>query len=151
MALTLEIPYKKELTSSRSVAELSPLLKDPKDLIEKNFTGLESLTPLSNSTYTWTFQNLSYGGFDLKIRFNTQFISGPNTFEIKPVDITGHRLSSLWKITQQGKGALIHFNMKIILELPVPTLMKGMVQPLAEKELTKLLDQFTENIGKAIA
>jgi carbon monoxide dehydrogenase subunit G len=127
-------------------------LVDYENSVGKQFQGLESFTCEGHDKYRWTFESLNYGSYHLQITFLTKFEKkDPQTLEITPVKGTDKAaFSGCWKLKPNKEGTLVTFEAKLIGELPLPGLMKTMITPLAQKEVTKLFNRYVENVSKSL-
>lgn len=120
--------------------------------VGKKFEGLESFKREDHNKYRWTFESINYGNYHLQITFITKFKKkDPQTLEIIPVKATDKAaLSGCWRLKPNQDGTLVTFEATLVGELPLPGLMKTMIAPLAQREVTKLFNRYVENVSKSI-
>ena len=73
MAFSVEIHCNSSFLSPHNMEKTLELLSDYEESIGKHFEGLESFRSEGDGVYLWTFQKLSYGGYNLQIQFRTRF------------------------------------------------------------------------------
>ena len=152
MAFTVETHCSGKFSSPHSINETLEFISDYPTSVAKHFDGLKHFTQEGPDTYRWTFESLKYGGYELTITFVTRFAkSSLQEIEIIPVKGSDKAaLSGRWRLEPCGQETMVHFEATLVGELPLPGLMKGMVTPLAQKEVKKLFDRYIQNVAKAI-
>lgn len=152
MAFTVETHCSGRFHSPHSEKKTLEFITDYQNSIAKHFRGLESFSQEGPDTYRWTFESLKYGGHELKITFLTRFET-ISSHEIRIVPVAANdkaSLSGFWYLAPTSEGTEVKFEATLKGELPLPGLMKGMVTPLAQKEVKKLFDRYIQNVANAI-
>ncbi|NDC23584.1 MAG: hypothetical protein EBZ49_05570 [Proteobacteria bacterium] len=152
MAFTVETRCSGQFSSPHSASGTLHFITDYETSIAKHFEGLKSFTKEGPDTYRWTFESLRYGGQELTITFVTRFERcSEHEVRIVPVKNTDKAaLSGRWHLSPSAQGTKVTFEATLSGELPLPSLMKGMVTPLAQREIKKLFDRYIHNVAKAI-
>ncbi|MFM8315893.1 MAG: hypothetical protein ACKOA8_16565 [Deltaproteobacteria bacterium] len=152
MAIKIEVHCNSSFNSPHSLEKTLALLSNYEQNIGNHFEGLQNFIPEGKDVYRWVFKTLSYGGNQLKIEFKTQFQQvGTDMIKIIPVDSTCKAaLSGCWKLLPLNEGTRVNFEADLVGELPLPSLMKSMVTPIAQREVTKIFDQYIHNVSKSL-
>jgi carbon monoxide dehydrogenase subunit G len=121
--------------------------------VPQNFPGVASFETLSPHQYLWCFEPIRYGQYEYQVKLRAQLsIVDTTTFRIDP--IPGDETSQIraeWKITNEGGSTWVDVQFNLTALLPVPSLLKGVVAPLAQKELSRFFDRYCENAKKSLA
>jgi hypothetical protein len=149
MAFNVEINCRSSFVSPHPIEKTMVLLADYESSIGNNFKGLETFRSLGGDVYEWTFEKLSYGGYDLQIRFKTKLEQkGADLIQIIPVATDSKTsLSGYWKMVPTSQGTQVNFFATLVGELPLPGFMKSMIAPLAQREVQKIFDQYISHVS----
>jgi carbon monoxide dehydrogenase subunit G len=152
MPFSVETICKTSFQTTHSVDQIMEFLSDYDNSVGNQFDGLESFKLEGHDSYRWTFESINYGSYHLQITFLTKFKKkDPQTLEIIPIKGDDKAIfSGCWKLKPNKDGTLVTFEAKLVGELPLPGLMKGMITPLAQKEVTKLFNRYVENVSKSL-
>ncbi|MCB0417037.1 MAG: hypothetical protein KDD39_05270 [Bdellovibrionales bacterium] len=151
MAIQIGIHYQKELESPLSAPQTMDFFWDFERSLFPHFPGLKASENLGNDRYHWIFSPLSYGGYNIQIEFQTQFLREQNRIVVSSVPGVGFTtLDGAWSFYPAGGSTQVGFDFQIKGELALPFFLKGVVAPAAEKELFKLFSQYINNVEKAI-
>ncbi len=127
-------------------------LKQIEPLVRKNFPSLDRFEKNSDGNYIWHFREFGFGGKKIALELVTQFTVQPDgTLVAQSVPDSLHYIQAKWSLKEQEAGTSFSFHALLTFQVPLPGLMKGMVAPLAERELTKLFRQFTDNVAHYLA
>lgn len=158
MAVELDVPYENSIVVGQPLGAAFAYVTDVEKHVPATFPGLESFLKKSDDVYEWRFKKIEYGGYAVQILLLTRFLpSPPNRIEIQSVDSPGHSsFTGNWNFepldpAQNGKHTRLTFSASFKVQLPVPFFLKAMVEPLAQKELSKLFDRYLHNVEKALA
>lgn len=151
MAFNVEIQCQSSFVSPCDLDKTMERLSNYEMSIGNNFQDLEAFSKEGDGIYLWTFPKLNYGGNQLQIQFRTQFQKHlPDIIKMIPVPSkTKANLSGQWKLTSLKEGTRVDFEATLVGELPLPSLMKSLVAPLAQKEVKKIFDRYIENVAKS--
>lgn len=150
MALRVEVPYHRVFTSKHSPQEAYDYFSDLEKSVPENFPGVEGFETVSEDTFRWVFEKVGYSGYEVQIKLITRFIkTAPTRIEVTPIAEPGACLfSGSWDFKPQGAGTQIDFNVKFVMDLPIPSFLRAMAVPLAQKEMTKLFDRYIDRVQK---
>lgn len=153
MPLPVRVEYSKRLSSAKSAAETFRYLCDVPTSIPSHFPGLASFDEVRPDCFEWVFEKLKHSGYEFQIKLSTEkTVQDPYRLRLigeKQKDYSA--VNASWQVVPNGDASDIEFQITIEIEIPVPSLLKGMVTPLAQRELTKFFDRYAENIKKTLA
>lgn len=153
MGTPIAIAFEKKITVTRSPAESFQYLSHPIENIQNAFPGLATFTQTGPQEYQWQFQKLSYSGYELAFSMNTQLKTTQDTVTHFPLSGKGNaQLQAEWQIQAHPRqGSQLLFRAELTLELPIPRFLKGMAEPLTQKEISKLMEQYVSNVAKDLS
>lgn len=153
MAAKVHFSYQKEFSSSKNQVEVHRYLSDVAASVSKNFPGVEHLNNVAPDTFEWTFEKFGYKNYEFQIKLTTLVKnSPPSKIEMHPVPKAGQgELTSTWHIDPATNGSKIRYNASLNLELPIPSLLKGLAEKIVASEFTKLFDRFIRHVDQALA
>lgn len=150
MSVSLEIPFRGSVQSAKDNEATFRWLADWPISVGGQFPGLTEFRETEPNVFSWRFQEVGYQAFRLAIALKTRREAAPPK-TISAVPLPGpHRLGFQWRLAPAAQGCRADFEAKISLDLPVPSLMKGLVTGFAEIELRSLLEQYLQHVEKAL-
>lgn len=150
MPFTLDIPYRSSVLSARGVEGTFEWLSDWPISIGRAFPGLKTFRETEPNRYAWEFDEIGYQSFRLTIVFQTRKeTQAPKSVSCVPLS-GPHKIQFQWRLSPVGGGCRADFEAKITLDVPAPSLMKGLVTGFAEKELRSLLERYLQHVEKAL-
>ena len=124
-------------------------LKNYQEALPSFFPGLHRFEQQGPQIYLWEFEPLRYGGKQLTISFKTTFDESENKIRITPVaPPTETNLKGEWSVSAVPEGCTLKMHFELEFSVPLPKLMKAMVVPLANTELSKLFERYADNLQK---
>lgn len=151
MAFSIETSCSGEFTCPKDINSTLEFISNYEKSVGALFYGLESFTRIADSTYHWKFKSLNYKGYELSLQFRTEFKKTDQGIQIIPVkDPTASSLSGAWELSTVSAGCLVKFRASLYGEIPLPFLLKSIVTPLAQKEVSKIFDSYVTNLKKAL-
>ncbi len=145
MAVQVEIPYHTIWNFPQKRSEVFAYFADLEKALTAHFPGLDRVKQVGD-TYVWEFEPLEYSGYKLDFRFNTQIQVKPDeTIQAVPAGGGLGKLNCTWTFTETH-GTQVEYRAKLVVELPVPGLLKGMVTGVATKEITKLFERYSASV-----
>ena len=153
MAVRITVPYEKLFLSPLSLEATYQYFSNFEKSIPGNFPGLEVFEPQGNETYRWVFEKVGHSGYELQIQLITRFEKHPHS-RINAVSVAAPGASGFkggWAFQSQGEKTQVTFQAQFEIELPIPSLLKSMAAPLAQRELTKLFDRYIARVEKNIS
>mgnify|MGYP001502792048 CR=1 FL=1 len=119
-----------------------------------HFPGLEALIPVPPDGYTWRLEKTGVGKLSLQASWTSRYTYEPEQGRVSWTPLPGggnSQVSGQWRITPRAGGSRIEFQNRALLTLPVPKLMKGMVEGFVRRENERLIDGYLANLGKTLA
>lgn len=153
MATSVDIPFSSTIRSKRTLDDTFAYLTDLEKNVGDNFPGIETIRPVAPATYEWTFKSIKYQGFDLSVRFATKVVTAPPhriTLEPSPGPYTS-RLKGTWTLNPGHQGLHVQFDFLFQIEIALPSFLKTVLTPLAEREFTQLLKRYVNNVEKSLS
>jgi carbon monoxide dehydrogenase subunit G len=153
MAVKVEIPYRRAFEVPRDPKWVYEYFADVAKAVPANFPGVEEFQPLAPDRFRWVFEKVGYSSYELQIRLATQFHKEPpHRISATPYpEPGGCQFTGSWEFKAAGTGTQITFDAKLEIELPVPSFLKAVATPLAQKELSKLFDRYIARVEKNLA
>lgn len=117
-----------------------------------HFPKVDKLTDLGDGVYQWEMHKVGTAQVNLQTVYASKYVSDPakGTVRWTPVKGVGNaQVGGSWKITDR-KGQSTHCVLKIdgTVDVPLPALMKPVVQPVVEGEFEKLVEKYIANLIK---
>lgn len=149
MALKITFQYTHRFTSPKKREDVYNFLVDYEKSIVPMFPGLKSIQPKGNDEYVWDFETIKQGGYEVDIDLVTKFSAEPNKLSVLPVK-GKTMLASDFTLTESGEGTTLDFKSNFETELALPSFLKSMAQPFAEKGIRSLFVKYLSNVEKAL-
>ncbi len=145
--VTVELGY--EFDVNASAKEVFEVLSNVPDSAS-HYPKVEKLTDLGGGAYRWEMAKIGIGSVNLQTVYAAKYVSNKakGTVIWTPVPGEGNALvSGSWKITGNKKSTNLVLNITGELTLPVPALMKMVVEPLVEAEFERMTEQYIANLA----
>ena len=117
-----------------------------------HFPKVEKLTDLGDGVYKWEMQKVGTAQVHLQTVYASKYTSDKarGTVTWTPVKGVGNALvGGSWKITDnKGKSTKIVLKIDGTVEVPLPGLMKMVVEPVVASEFEKLVEKYIANLCK---
>lgn len=120
-------------------------------LSASHYPKVDKLVDLGKGSYRWEMEKIGVGSYFLQTIYTSNYV--PNrakgTVEWTPVQDGGNAdVSGSWVITDNKKSTKIELRVEAELSLPVPPMMKMLVQPLVTSEFETLTEKYIDNLVK---
>ena len=115
------------------------------------FPKVDKLVDLGDGSYRWEMEKIGVGQINLQTIYASNYVadSAKGTVVWTPVRGEGNALvSGSWKITGKKKSTVVVLKIKGDLTLPLPGLMKMMVEPMVKGEFEKMTELYIDNLTK---
>ncbi len=150
MAVKISFDYTHSFNSKKSVPEVYAFLEDYKKSIVETFPGLKSVTENPNGEFHWIFDTISHAGYKVNIDFLTRFEKDSNR-RLSILPVPGKTtLSADYTLSEKNAGTEVSFKSRFETELPLPSFLKSMAQPFAEKGIRSLFAEYLTNVEQAL-
>ena len=154
MPFSLPFHFEKNFLVSTSPDKIRSFLIQYQSALVPLFPGLSEFTKVSSDVFFWKFEPLQYAGKELSISFYTQFLDLSDEVKVLPSSekaaLTQNELKGSWKWTKRGEQTEVRLYFDLTLSVPLPSITKSVVSPIAITELTKLFERYVNNLKSAL-
>jgi carbon monoxide dehydrogenase subunit G len=152
MTVSVQIDLGYEFEVRAKYDEVFALLSDvPRSV--SHFPKVEKLTDLGDGVYKWEMQKVGTAQVNIQTVYASKYTSDKAKGSVKwtPVKGVGNALvGGSWKITDnKGKSTKLVLQTEGTVDVPVPGLMKMVVEPIVASEFEKLVEKYIANLVKA--
>lgn len=150
MTITVSLKMQHEFTVKAPAKAVFDLLADV-PASAKFFPNVDNLVELKKNTYRWELGKAGTEKFNLQTVYACTYAADrkKGTITWSPIKGEGNGLiSGHWIVTDNKKSTTIQFDMSGELTLPVSSLVKMIVAPLAASENDKTNKQYFKNLTK---
>ncbi|HVE54901.1 MAG TPA: SRPBCC family protein [Ramlibacter sp.] len=152
MTVTVHIDLGYEFEVKAKFDEVFAVLSDvPRSVA--HFPKVEKLTDLGDGVYRWEMQKVGTAQVNIQTVYASKDAvdKARGTVRWTPVKGVGNALvGGNWKIADnRGKSTTLVLNIDGTVDVPVPGLMKMVVEPIVASEFEKLVDKYIDNLVKA--
>ena len=150
MATTVSVELGYEFEVKASAKDVFDLLSDV-PLSASHYPKVDKLVDLGQGSYRWEMEKIGVGSFFLQTVYTSHYI--PNrakgTVTWAPVKDGGNaEVSGSWVITDNKESTKVELRVQAELSLPVPAMMKMLVQPMVESEFETMTEKYIDNLVK---
>lgn len=151
MTVSVHIDLGYEFEVRAKFDEVFAVLSDvPKSV--SHFPKVERLTDLGDGVYKWEMQKVGTAQVNIQTVYACKYTSDKagGTVKWTPVKGVGNALvGGSWKITDhQGKSTKLVLQTEGTVDVPLPGLMKMVVEPIVASEFEQLVDKYIANLVK---
>jgi carbon monoxide dehydrogenase subunit G len=150
MAVTVKIDLGYEFEVKAKYDDVFAVLSDvPKSV--SHFPKVDKLTDMGEGVYKWEMERVGTKDVGIQTIYASKYKSdkAKGTVTWTPVEGVGNALvGGHWKIKDNKKSTQIELKTAGEINLPLPGLMKMVVQPVVEGEFEKLVDKYIANLIK---
>ncbi len=151
MAISVEIDLGYEFEVKAKVADVFAVLSDVPTSVS-HFPKVEKLTDMGDGVYKWEMEKVGTAQVNIQTVYASKYVSDQAKGSVKwtPVKGVGNALvGGSWKLTDnKGKSTAIELKIKGTVDVPLPGLMKMIVEPVVSSEFEKLVDKYIANLIK---
>lgn len=117
-----------------------------------HFPKVEKLTDEGGGVYKWEMQKVGTAQVNIQTVYASKYVSdaAKGTVKWTPVKGVGNaQVGGSWKISDnKGKSTKCVLNIDGTVDVPLPGLMKMVVEPVVASEFEKLVDKYIANLVK---
>ncbi|HUR89032.1 MAG TPA: SRPBCC family protein [Ramlibacter sp.] len=150
MAVTVKIDLGYEFEVKAKYDDVFAVLSDVPESVS-HFPKVDRLTDMGGGVYKWEMEKVGTKEVGIQTVYASKYKSDrtKGTVTWTPVDGVGNALvGGSWKIKDNKKSTKIELKTAGEINLPLPGLMKMVVQPVVEGEFEKLVDKYIANLIK---
>jgi len=147
--IDVSVQFDTDLSVSASADEAFALVAD----IERSashFPGLMRIENVEGGRWRWYMAEKGVGPIKLKVEYDAVYVvdEEARTVTWTPPGRSGGDMESSgsWRISDANGGTKLEFRSTTVAHVPAPRLMKGMVEVIANDELSKLMRRYTDAI-----
>lgn len=152
MTVTVHIDLGYEFEVRAKFDEVFAVLADvPRSV--SYFPKVEKLTDLGDGAYKWEMQKVGTAQVNIQTVYASKYAvdKAKGTVKWTPVKGVGNALvGGSWKVTDhKGKSTKLVLKIDGTVDVPVPGLMKMVVEPIVASEFEKLVEKYIDNLIQA--
>jgi carbon monoxide dehydrogenase subunit G len=151
MAVTVKIDLGYEFEVKAKFDDVFAVLADVPTSVS-HFPKVDKLTDMGDGVYKWEMEKVGTKEIGIQTIYASKYKSdkAKGTVTWTPVEGVGNALvGGHWKIKDNNKKSTkIELKTTGEINLPLPGLMKMVVQPVVESEFEKLVDKYIDNLIK---
>ena len=150
MAVTVSIDLGYEFEVKAKYDDVFAVLSDVPTSVSY-FPKVDKLTDMGDGVYKWEMEKVGTAQVNIQTVYASKYKSDKSkgTVVWTPVKGVGNALvGGHWKIKDNKKSTRIELKTAGELTVPLPALMKMVVQPVVEGEFEKLVDKYIANLIK---
>lgn len=113
------------------------------------YPGVDKLVDLGGGAYRWEMEKIGLPQVNLQTVYASTYVANKakGTVVWTPIEGEGNALvSGSWHLTDHKTSTKIVLNVQGELHIPLPALMKLVVEPLVEAEFERLTEQYIANL-----
>jgi len=148
ISVTLELGY--EFDVKAPAKEVFAVLADVPESAS-HYPNVDRLIDLGDGAYRWEMAKLGVGSVNLQTVYSSRYVSNKSkgTVVWTPVEGEGNAsVSGRWKIADKKKFTHVELQVEGEVMLPLPALMKVVVEPIVTAEFERLTEQYIANLIK---
>jgi carbon monoxide dehydrogenase subunit G len=151
MALTVDVEMGYEFTVKAPYKQVFDLLADvPRSV--SHFPRVEQLVDLGGGIYRWEMEKVGTAHVDIQTVYASRYVFNRKKGIITwtPVEGEGNaRVGGSWTVAEARKGTQLQLRIQGSVEVPLPALMKVVVEPVMVSEFEMLVEKYIDNLCKA--
>ena len=150
MAVSVSIDLGYEFEVKAKADEVFAVLSDVPESVS-HFPKVDKLTDLGNGVYQWEMQKVGTAQVNIQTVYASKYVSNKAKGTVVWTPVPGVRnalVGGHWKIKDNKKSTGIELKIDGDITLPLPGLMKMIVEPVVEGEFEKLVDKYIANLIK---
>lgn len=151
MAITVPIDLGYEFEVRAPYEEVFGVLSDVPASVS-HFPKVDKLTDLGDGVYKWEMQKVGTAQVNIQTVYASKYSSdaAKGTVKWTPVKGVGNaQVGGSWKISDnKGKSTRLVLKTEGTVDVPLPGLMKMVVEPVVASEFEKLVEKYIDNLIK---
>lgn len=113
------------------------------------YPGVDQLVDEGNNIYRWEMEKIGISHIQLQTVYTSKYFSdaAKGTVEWVPIKDEGNaQVAGSWTITKNKKSTHVLLQVKCAVDVPLPALMKPVIEPLVEFEFERLTERYIHNL-----
>ncbi len=150
MAISVNIDLAYEFEVKAKAADVFNVLADVPTSVS-HFPKVEKLTDMGDGVFKWEMEKVGTAQVNIQTIYASKYVSNQAKGSVvwTPVKGIGNaQVGGSWKIADNKKSTGIKLEIKGVVDVPLPGLMKMVVAPIVEGEFEKLVDKYIANLIK---
>lgn len=151
MAISVQIDLGYEFEVKAKYDEVFAVLSDVPESVS-HFPKVDKLTDMGDGVYKWEMQKVGTAQVNIQTVYASKYVSdkAKGTVKWTPVKGVGNALvGGSWKIADnKGKSTKVVLKIDGTVDVPLPGLMKMVVEPVVASEFEKLVEKYIDNLIK---
>jgi carbon monoxide dehydrogenase subunit G len=151
MAISVPIELGYEFEVKGKYDDVFGLLSDVPASVA-HFPKVDKLTDMGENVYKWEMQKVGTAQVNIQTVYASKYASdkAKGTVKWTPVKGVGNALvGGSWKVTDnKGKSTKVVLKIDGTVDVPLPGLMKMVVEPVVAGEFEKLVEKYIDNLVK---
>jgi carbon monoxide dehydrogenase subunit G len=150
MAISVDIDLAYEFEVKAKSADVFAVLSDVPTSVS-HFPKVEKLTDMGDGVYKWEMEKVGTAQVNIQTVYASKYKSdkAKGTVVWTPVKGVGNaQVGGNWKVTDNKKSTAVALQIKGVVDVPLPGLMKMIVGPVVQSEFEKLVDKYIANLIK---
>ncbi len=151
MTVTVKIDLGYEFEVKSKYDEVFGVLSDVPESVS-HFPKVEKLTDMGDGVYKWEMQKVGTAQVNIQTVYASKYTSDKAKGMVKwtPVKGVGNaQVGGNWKLTDnKGKTTKCVLKIEGTVDVPLPGLMKMVVEPVVASEFEKLVEKYIDNLIK---
>jgi carbon monoxide dehydrogenase subunit G len=150
MAISVDIDLAYEFEVKAKSADVFAVLSDVPTSVS-HFPKVDKLTDMGDGVYKWEMEKVGTAQVNIQTVYASKYKSdkAKGTVVWTPVKGVGNaQVGGNWKVTDNKKSTAVALQIKGVVDVPLPGLMKMIVGPVVQGEFEKLVDKYIANLIK---
>lgn len=142
----LELSYEFEVKASAK--EVFKVLSDV-PTSASFYPGVDQVVDEGNAIYRWEMAPIGISHIQLQTVYASKYFSDAKTLSIEwvPIKDEGNaQVAGSWSITKNKKSTTLLLQVRAAVDVPLPALMKPVIEPLVELEFERLTERYIYNL-----
>ena len=113
------------------------------------YPGVDQLVDEGNAIYRWEMEPIGVSHIQLQTVYASKYFSDPANLSVEwvPIKDEGNaQVAGSWSITKNKKSTTVLLQVRCAVDVPLPALMKPVIEPLVEFEFEHMTEKYIHNL-----
>ena len=150
MAISVAIDLAYEFEVKAKAADVFAVLSDVPTSVG-HFPKVDKLTDMGDGVYKWEMEKVGTAQVNIQTVYASKYVSNKAKGTVRWTAVKGignAQVGGGWDVVDNKKSTGVKLEIKGVVEVPLPGLMKMIVGPVVEAEFEKLVDKYIANLIK---